>query len=63
MEDKERLRILEQIKNYFLKDSRAGLTEEIMESIEMLQRESYLEGYCYAIAVLQEGLVKEKERE
>ena len=44
-----------------MKQMKNGVTEE--QSIEKLRQEAFLEGYQYAIRVLEEGLVKKTKVE
>lgn len=61
MKKTEEVEILERVKKSIMEGNSLEGYEKVLEDIERLQRESFMEGYCYAIEVLREGIVNNKE--
>lgn len=61
MEQWDERQLIEYIKECMMNESGAVTCEKIIKDIERLQRKSFMEGYCYAIEVLKDGILKEKE--
>lgn len=43
------------------KDSSETIKEQILEIIETVEKEAFMEGYKYAITVLENGIIKKEE--
>ena len=53
---KENLKQIQEVKKMILEEKGEQFLEEIIETAEEKQREAFLEGYQYAIQMLEDGL-------
>jgi len=60
MEKIKRMRWTEFIEKMTLEDTEYAAL--LLEEVENIQREAFINGYEYAITILQESIVKNKER-
>lgn len=56
MDKQKKCELLSQIKQYIPKEMQPGLEKEMESFCDELQEEAYMEGYRYAIRLLQESM-------
>lgn len=61
MEQREKSRLLELMQKTRETQYGSISDEEVEKILEKLNEESFMEGYCYAIEVLKNGIVKKTE--
>lgn len=58
MDKQKKCELLDQIKQYIPQEMQPGLEKEMENLCDELQEEAYMEGYRYAIRLLQESMKK-----
>lgn len=56
----EKVKYIEEIENIVIKEKGNIFWEEFMRGLEQSQREHFIDGYKYAIRILEDGLIKKK---
>lgn len=53
-------KLIEEIKSLVIKEKGSLFWEEFIKGMEQNQRENFINGYKYAISILEDALIKEK---
>ncbi len=59
---KEIYRIVEILETYIIEESHKKLPVHIAEAIGKIQEDAFMEGYQYAIAILEDGIPKKNRK-
>lgn len=59
----ENIQYFEEIKKIIIKEKGKDFWEEFIRGTEQRQREYFIEGYKYAIQILEDGLIEEKRQD